>query len=145
MATMQRSGRSPDEHIASLPDEVRPDIERLDHEISRVMKGHERVLWEGKFWGGSDQHIIGYGTYSYEGRSGASGEWYVVGLAAQKNYITVFVVAVEDGVYLAEAYKDRLGKAKIGKSSISFKRLSDIELPALVELIARARKVQLSA
>ena len=142
MATMQRSSRSPDEHIASLPDDVRPDIARLDIEISRAMKGHERVLWEGKFWGGSDQRIIGYGSYAYKGRSGAAGEWFVVGLAAQKNYITVFVVAAEDGAYLAEAYKDRLGKAKIGRSSISFKRLSDIDLSALTELITRARNLQ---
>ena len=145
MRTMQRSTRSPDEHIASLPDDVRADIARLDEEISRVMKGHERVLWEGKFWGGSEQHIIGYGSYAYKGRSGASGEWHVVGLAAQKNYITVFVVAVEDGAYLADAYKDRLGKAKIGRSSISFKRLSDINLPVLLELVTRARQVQLGA
>ena len=79
---MDRSMMSPDEHIASLPDDVRADISRLDAEISRVMKGQERVLWEGKFWGGSDQRIIGYGAYRYTGRSGASGEWFVVGLAA---------------------------------------------------------------
>jgi hypothetical protein len=145
MGTMQRSDKSPDEHIASLPGDVRDDIARLDQEISRVMKGHERVLWEGKFWGGSDQNIIGYGTYSYRGKSGASGEWHIVGLAAQKNYITVFVVAVENGKYLAESFKDRLGKAKIGRSSISFKRLSDINLPVLLELITRARQVQLGA
>ena len=145
MPRMQRSGRSPDDYIASLADDVRPDIERLDQEITRVMKGHERVLWEGKFWGGSDQHIIGYGTYAYKGKSGASGEWHVIGLAQQKNYITVFVVAAEGGVYLTEAYKDRLGKAKMGKSSISFKRLSDIDLPVLLELIARARQVQLGS
>jgi hypothetical protein len=142
---MQRSERSPDDYIASLPDDLRDDIARLDAEISGVMKGHERVLWEGKFWGGSQQHIIGYGSYSYKGKSGASGEWHVIGLAQQKNYITVFVVAVEDGKYLAEEYRDRLGKAKIGKSSISFKRLSDIDVPVLLELITRAREVQLGA
>ena len=49
--------------------------------------------------------------------------------------------AVADGAHLAEAYRDRLGKAKIGRSSISFKRLSDIDLPVLTELITRARSV----
>jgi len=138
---MQRSKTSPDDHIASLADDVRSDISTLDAEISRLMKGQERVLWEGKFWGGSEQRIIGYGSYRYTGKSGASGEWFVVGLAAQKNYITVFVNAVADGAYVAESYKERLGKAKVGRSSISFKRLSDIDLAVLSEAITRARTV----
>ena len=142
---MQRSTTSPDDHIGSLPDDVREDITTLDAEISRVMSGHERVLWEGKFWGGSEQRIIGYGYYRYTGKSGKSGEWFVIGLAAQKNYITVFVTAVDDGVYLAEAFRDRLGKVKVGRSSISFKRLADTDLSVLTELIARARKVTLGS
>ena len=139
---MQRSDRTPDEHIASVPDDVREDIATLDAEISRVMADTDRVLWTGKFWGGSDQRIIGYGTYSYKGKSGGSGEWMLIGLAAQKNYITVFVNAYADGAPLAESYKDRLGKAKIGKSTVSFKRLADIDLAVLLELIARARSAR---
>ena len=138
---MQRSSTTPDEHIASLPDDVRGDIAALDARISEVMGDAGRVLWEGRFWGGSDQRIIGYGEYSYTGRSGRSGEWFIVGLAAQKNYISVFVNAADDRGYLAERYADRLGKAKVGKSSISFKRLSDIDLDVLLELVGSARKV----
>ena len=111
---MQRSTTTPDQHIASLPDDVRGDIATLDAQISEVMAGEERVLWEGRFWGGSDQHIIGYGAYTYTGRSGASGEWFVVGLAAQKNYLSVFVNGAEDGNSLVERYAARLGKAKVG-------------------------------
>lgn len=136
---MQRSSTTPDEHIASLPDDVRGDIEALDARISEVMGDAGRILWEGRFWGGSDQRIIGYGEYSYTGRSGRSGEWFIVGLAAQKNYISVFVNAAPDGAYVAERYADRLGKVKVGRSSISFKRLADIDLDILLELIARAR------
>ena len=136
---MQRSKTSPDEHIATLPDDVRGDIATLDARITDAMGDAPRVLWEGRFWGGSDQRIIGYGTYTYTGRSGTSGEWFVVGLAAQKNYISVFVNAADARGYLAERFADRIGKAKIGKSSISFKRLSDIDLDALVELVSSAR------
>jgi hypothetical protein len=138
---MQRSSMTPDEHIASLPDDVRGDIAALDARISEVMGDAGRVLWEGRFWGGSDQRIIGYGEYSYTGRSGRSGEWFIVGLAAQKNYISVFVNAVDGGSYLAERYAERLGKAKVGKSSISFKRLSDIDLNVLLELVGSAREL----
>ncbi len=138
---MERSDTHPDDFLAALPDDVKPDLVQLDAAISRVMSGTPRVLWAGKFWGGSEQRIIGYGEYRYTDSRGKSGEWFVVGLAAQKNYITVFVNAVEDGKHLAEAYADRLGKAKIGRSSISFKRLSDIDLDALTELVTRAREL----
>ncbi len=136
---MQRTDRPVEEHIASLPDDVHADMARLDAEISLLMAGHQRVLWEGKFWGGTDQNIIGYGVYSYKGRSGASGEWFVVGLAAQKNYITVYGVAPSDDTAEAKAILDRLGKAKIGRSTVSFKRLSEIGLPTVLELVDRAR------
>ena len=46
---MQKSSTSPDEHIASLSDDVRDDIATLDARISEAMAGEERVLWEGKF------------------------------------------------------------------------------------------------
>jgi hypothetical protein len=138
---MERSNTTPDEFIASLPDDVRADIATLDKRISQVMKGEERVLWEGKFWGGSDQHIIGYGEFSQTDRSGKKVDWFVAGLAAQKNYITVFVTAVEDGAYLVERFSDRLGKVKVGRSTISFKRLAQVDLRVLLELVARAREL----
>jgi hypothetical protein len=136
---MQKSKTTPDEFLSALPDDVRADMTTLDEEISKVMAGRDRVLWEGRFWGGSDQRIIGYGGYSYRDSKGKEAEWFVVGLAAQKNYLTVFVNAVEDGTYVAEGFKDRLGKVKVGRSSVSFKRLEDVNLPALVELVARTR------
>ena len=40
--------------------------------------------------------------------------------------------------YLAEAYAGRLGQAKVGKSSISFRTLADVDLDVLSELIERA-------
>jgi hypothetical protein len=136
---VQRSTTPPEDFVASLPDDVRTDIATLDAEISRVMAGYERVLWEGKFWGGSEQRIIGYGSYRYQGKSGASGEWFVIGLAKQKNYITVFVNAVLDGAYMAEAFSGRLGKAKVGKSTVTFKKLADIDIAVLSELLTSAR------
>ena len=136
---MERSKTSPDEHIASLPDGVREDIATLDAQISEVMAGEERVLWEGKFWGGSEQRIIGYGAYRYKGRSGAEGEWFVIGLAVQKNYLSLYVSGAEDGVSLAKTYAPRLGKVKAGSANLQFKRATDLDLAVLREMVAKAR------
>lgn len=138
---VQRSDTSPDDFLASLPDDVKADLVALDAAISDVMTGTERVLWEGRFWGGSEQRIIGYGEYRYTDSRGKTGEWFVAGLASQKNYITVFVNAAADGEYLAESYAGRIGKAKIGRSTVSFKRLSDIDLDVLKQLLTRAREL----
>ncbi len=138
---MERSKTSPDEHIASLPDGVREDIATIDARIGEVMAGEERVLWEGKFWGGSEQRIIGYGAYRYKGRSGAEGEWFKVGLAVQKNYLSLYVNAAEDGQSLVKVYAPRLGKVKAGSANLQFKRAADIDLDVLRELVAKAREL----
>lgn len=136
---MQRSETSPDEFLASLPEDVRQDMVALDETIAPVFAGHERVLWEGPFWGGTQQHIVGYGSYHYKGRSGAEGEWFIVGLAAQKNYLSLYVSGAEDGQSLAKAYAPRLGKVKAGSANLQFKRAADVDLAVLRELVARAR------
>ncbi|HEX7223950.1 MAG TPA: hypothetical protein VF367_00040 [Candidatus Limnocylindria bacterium] len=140
---MQRTSTSPDELIASLPDGVRDDIAVLDTQLSQVFAGHERVLWEGAMWGGTAQRIIGYGTYRYEGRSGASGEWFVVGLAVQKAHLSLYVSGAEDGQSLAKRYAGRLGKVKVGSANVTFKRLADLDLPAALEMAERARDIML--
>lgn len=94
---MERTTTDPDDLIASLPDRFRDDVARLDAEISRVMAGHPRVLWEGVFWGGTEQRIIGYGDLVQRRSRGEPVEWFVVGLAAQKDHLSLYVNAVEDG------------------------------------------------
>ena len=107
---MQRSIKTLEEHLNSLPEPARADIVKLDKQISKIMQGLERVVWEGKFWGGSDQQIIGYGDYTHKNRGGDVVDWFIVGLALQKNYISVYVNAVEDNQNLAEKYAAKLGK-----------------------------------
>jgi hypothetical protein len=136
---MERSTISPDEFIASLPDGIRQEVEVLDREISAALAGQERVLWEGVFWGGSQQHIIGYGSYRYVGRSGAAGEWFVVGLARQKAYYSLYVNTVDAEGYVLRRFSDRLGKVKASNSNVTFKRLSDIDLDVLRELLQTVR------
>lgn len=136
---MQRSATAPDEHIASLPDGTRDDVGALDAELTRIFKGRERVLWEGPMWGGTEQRIIGYGAVRQVNRTGAAVDWFNVGLAVQKSHLSLYVSAAEDGQYLVKRYADRLGKVKVGSANVTFKRLSDVELPVLLEMAARAR------
>jgi hypothetical protein len=142
---MQRTDTDPAQVIEAAPEPLRADFATLDARISEVMSGLPRVAWEGVFWGGSQQRIIGYGDYHYQGRSGASGEWFMVGLAAQKQYLSLYVNAAEDGEYLVKRYAARLGKVKAGSANVTFRHLADVDLDALLEMVARAREVQAPA
>ena len=135
---MERVAASPDEYLASLPAEIRGVMTALDERIGAALPGHRRSLWQGVFWGGSAQSIIGYGDYSYVRSDKKPVEWFIVGLARQKSYYSVYVNAADGRRYLTEAYAGRLGKVKAGKSSISFRRLADVELEVLSELVRRA-------
>jgi hypothetical protein len=132
-----------DEYLARLPESVRSDMTTLDKAITKTMSNTSRTLWRGVFWGGTEQAIIGYGDLVYERPSGTV-EWFMVGLALQKNYISVYINAVEDGKYVVETHKEALGKVKVGKSSVSFSSLDDVNLEALLQLITLAHK-QLSS
>jgi Domain of unknown function (DU1801) len=136
---MEKVRTKPDDYIKLLSDDVRADVQKLDKEISKIMKGVPRVLWSGVFWGGSEQNIIGYGDYPYL-RKGKTIEWFFIGLAVQKNYISLYVNAVEDNKYLSQKYADQLGKVKVGASSISFKGLDDVDLPKLLEMLKHAKR-----
>ena len=138
---MERTDTDPAEVIAHAPEALREDFATLDARIAKVMAGLPRTVWEGKFWGGTQQRIIGYGEYHYRGRSGAEGEWFVVGLAAQKAYLSLYVNAAEDGEYLIKRWADQLGKVKAGSANVTFRRLADVDLDALLGLVGRAREL----
>ncbi len=128
----------PDAYLASLPDEHRDTMTTIDRTIHRALSDRRRVLWQGVFWGGTHQSIIGYGRIDHTGASGDTVEWFLVGLARQKRNYSIYVNATADNAYLAHRYADRLGKVKLGAASIGFRRLEDIDLVGLTELVTEA-------
>ncbi len=85
-------------------------------------------------------NMLGYGTFHYKGRSGREGDWPIIALASQKNYISLYVCSVKEGKYLAEYYKDQLPKASIGKSCIRFKKTTDVDLAVIEKILKEAAK-----
>ena len=129
---------APDAYLASLPDEHRDALTSVDRAIHRALPDRQRVLWEGVFWGGTQQSIIGYGHIDQRNSTGDSVEWFLVGLARQKRNYSIYVNAAVDNAYLAHSYADRLGKVKLGAASIGFRRLEDLNLVVLTELVTKA-------
>ena len=87
-----------------------------------------------RMWG----KFIGYGAYHYRYASGREGDWFPIGLANNKRYVSLYICASDEDGYLAEANAERLGKVSVGRSCIRFKRLEDLNLDVAAELSRRA-------
>ncbi len=85
-------------------------------------------------------NMLGYGSFPYRNYKHEPITWPVISLANQKNYVSIYVCSIVDGKYTAETFKKDLGKVSVGKSCIRFKKLEDVNLPALKKLIQVAAK-----
>ncbi len=85
-------------------------------------------------------NMLGYGSFPYLNSKKETMEWPVIALANQKNYVSLYVCALDKGEYIAEKHKKELGKVSVGKSCIRFKKLEDVNLPALKKVLQLASK-----
>lgn len=85
-------------------------------------------------------NMLGYGSFPYRNYKKELISWPTIALANQKNYISLYVCAVDTGKYIAEKHKNELGKVGVGKSCIRFKKLEDVNLPALKKVLLLAQK-----
>lgn len=139
---MDISEVSVDVHLASIDDPAVADTMRaLDEVITAAMPNRGRTLYEGTFWGGTEQQIIGYGHIVQSRPRGEDVHWFLVGLARQKSHYSLYVNAVHEGRYLGQHYGGRLGKVKLGSASIGFKSLDDLNVEELGAMLRQADQV----
>lgn len=122
------SAKIPEEYIAMLVEPRKSDIQKIHDFIRKTVPELKPYIISG---------MIGYGTYHYKGKSGreGEGEWCIVALASQKNYISVYVCATDGKEYVAEKHKQDLAPASVGKSCIRYKKIEDINWDALKKVI----------
>ncbi|MCR9138862.1 MAG: DUF1801 domain-containing protein [Alphaproteobacteria bacterium] len=113
--------------LAKVPDaQKRADSDTL----MRLMK---KVTGEdARMWGGS---IIGFGSYHYKYKSGRSGNWMTTGFSPRKAALTVYIM---QGFSEHDDLMQKLGRYKTGRSCLYIKRLSDVDLSILEQLIERS-------
>lgn len=85
-----------------------------------------------EMWGPS---IVGFGRYHYKYASGRDGDWMVTGFSPRKNDLTLYLMA---GFESVPQLMKRLGKHKTGKSCLYIKKLEDIDLDVLRELVKKS-------
>lgn len=119
------------EYLAALPPERKEPIEFLHaliQKMSPTFKPHFAY------------NMLGYGSFPYKNYKKEQIEWPIVALASQKNYISLYVCCVVKNKYLAESYKNELGKVSVGKSCIRFKKIDDLNLDVLKKVLKEAAK-----
>ncbi len=87
---------------------------------------------EPRIWG---ERIVGFGKYSYQRKSGDEFEWFNVGFSPGKAHLSIYVM------YDINSQQDllkSLGPHKTGKGCLYIKRLDQINMEVLRELIAKS-------
>ena len=85
-----------------------------------------------RMWGDA---IVGFGHYHYKYASGREGDWFLTGFSPRKQNLTLYIMAGFDNY---DALLARLGKHSIGKSCLYVKRLADVDMPVLTELVVES-------
>src|SRR5262245_16610889 len=121
------TGASVEDYIASrASEEQRADCKALMSILRRVTGQPPRM------WGPS---IVGYGSYRYAYESGRTGEICLAGFAIRGRDLVVYLTPGAKG---QAVLLSRLGKHKMGKSCLYFRRLADLDKTVLERLVANS-------
>lgn len=113
-----------DAFLAAIDDEQR----REDGLALRRMMA-EATGDEGAMWGDA---IVGFGSFHYRYASGREGDWFEVGFSPRKGKSSIYLMT---GFEYHYDLLDDLGDHSTGKSCLYVKRLSDVDLGVLRQLI----------
>ena len=85
-----------------------------------------------KMWGPS---IVGFGNYHYKYESGREGDMFLVGFSPRKQSLTIYIMP---GFDRYEELMSKLGKYKTGKACLYIKKLEDVDVATLRELVRQS-------
>lgn len=110
--------------IEAAPDAVRRDDAKTLAALMARVTGEEPVMW--------GPSIIGFGSYHYRYESGHEGDACRMGFSPRKAELVLYVLngSPEQAAQLA-----RLGRHRTGKSCLYVKKLADVDMAVLEELL----------
>ncbi len=127
----QPTNESVEQFLSRIEEPARQADSRELVELMKTATGESPVMW------GSS--IIGFGTYHYQYATGRQGDTATVGFAPRKQALTLY------GLLYYDIDKNRvreLGKYTVGKGCLYIKRLADVDLAVLKDLIETAYKLK---
>jgi hypothetical protein len=115
----------------------RADLEAMDSLIRATVPNLERWFYPGAGADGAGMRmtLIGYGSFQYEMKSGQRVTWPIVGLALQKNYISVYTSVVKDGAPITDRHLGTLGELRSGRGNFSFATFAQLNRDGVKALL----------
>jgi hypothetical protein len=111
--------------LAAVPDpQRRADGQAVSAMMERIT-GYKPVLW--------GPSIVGFGSYHYRYDSGHEGDAPRLGFSPRAKELVLYVLA---DFPECEPLLARLGKHKVGKSCLYIKKLTDVDMAVLEQLVA---------
>jgi len=115
------------DYIASLDDEQTKKDSLVLIEMMQRISGHEPKLW--------NVGTIGFDTYHYKYDSGREGDATPISFYPRKDKITIYLM---DGTVHYSELLARLGKHTTSRVCVYIKRLSDVQLPILEQILQQS-------
>ena len=120
----QKNDASVEDFLNGVEDEKKREDSLKILDLMREVTGDEPAMW------GSS--IIGFGSYRYKYASGREGEWFLTGFSPRKQNLTLYIMS---GFDQYDSLLANLGKHSTGKSCLYVKKLEDIDLTTLKEMV----------
>lgn len=121
----QPTDKSVDDYLSGVEDATkRADSFVLKDLLARAA-GEPPIMW--------GDSMVGFGRYRYKYESGREGEHFLTGFAPRKQQLTVYIMPGFDPY---QEQLSKLGKHKTARSCLYIKKLSDIDLAVLEEIVA---------
>jgi hypothetical protein len=115
--------------LNSVSDEKKRQDSFTVLELMKQVTGKEPELW--------GDSIIGFGSYHYKYASGREGDWFVTGFSPRKQNLTLYIMSGFDEY---EQLLSKLGKHSTGKSCLYIKKIEDVDMDVLKELVKKSVK-----
>lgn len=113
-----------DAFIAGVePPQRQEDARALDAVFRRV------TGWQPVMWGPT---MVGYGSYTYRYATGHGGTALATGFSPRKAELSLYIMP---GYQAYGSILDRLGKHRLGKACLYIRRLDDIDMDVLADLV----------
>jgi hypothetical protein len=110
--------------LAELEDEQKRQDSQAIVALMQAVSGLEPRMW--------GESIVGFGDYHYKYATGREGDTFQVGFSPRKQNLTIYLTY---GFEQQTALMEKLGKYKTGKACLYVRRLADVDLDVLRELV----------
>lgn len=125
----QPTPKRAEQFLESVDNKKRKEDSFVVLDLMKEVTGKEPVMW--------GESIIGFDQYHYKYDSGREGDFLMVGFSPRKKALTIYIMP---GFERYESLMQQLGKYKTGKACLYIKKLEDIDIAVLKELISESVK-----